>query len=52
MLQGAAIACLGKAAARGLAFPIFYALFLIPFGEELVPPMQTVTAKMAMALLA
>ncbi|MFL6858448.1 MAG: exosortase A [Allosphingosinicella sp.] len=52
MLQGAAIACLGKAAARGLAFPIFYALFLVPFGEELVPPMQTVTAKMAMALLA
>jgi exosortase A len=52
MLQGAAIACLGKAAARGLAFPIFYALFLVPFGEELVAPMQTLTAKMAMALLA
>jgi exosortase A len=52
MLQGAAIACLGKAAARGLAFPIFYSLFLVPFGEELVPPMQTVTAKMAMVLLA
>jgi exosortase A len=51
MLQGAAIACLGKAAARGLAFPIFYALFLIPAGEELVPPMQTLTAEIAMALL-
>ena len=51
MLQGAAIACLGKAVARGLAFPIFYALFLIPAGEELVPAMQTVTAEMAMFLL-
>lgn len=52
MLQGAAIACLGKAAGRGLAFPLFYAVFLVPFGEELVAPMQTLTAKMAMALLA
>ncbi len=51
MLQGAVIACLGKAVARGLAFPIFYALFLIPAGEELVPPMQTLTAHMSMALL-
>jgi len=52
MLQGTAIACLGKAVARGIAFPIFYALFLVPFGEELVSPLQTLTAKMSMALLA
>ena len=52
MLQGAVIACLGKAAARGLVFPIFYALFLVPAGEELVPPMQTLTAHMTDALLA
>ncbi|HEY0113704.1 MAG TPA: exosortase A [Allosphingosinicella sp.] len=52
MLQGAAIACLGKAVSRGLAFPIFYAFFLIPAGEELVPPLQTLTAEMSMALLA
>ena len=51
MLQGAVIACLGKAATRGLAFPLFYALFLIPVGEELVPAMQTVTARIAMPLL-
>ncbi len=51
MLQGGAIACLGKAVARGLAFPIFYALFLIPAGEELVPALQTLTARIAMALL-
>lgn len=52
MLQGAVIACLGKAVARGIAFPLFYALFLIPAGEELVPPMQTITAEMCMFLLA
>ncbi len=51
MLQGAAIACLGKAVARGLAFPLFYMLFLVPFGEEAEPYMQTLTADMAMRLL-
>ena len=51
MLQGAGIACLGKAVARGLAFPLFYALFLIPVGEEAEPFMQTLTADMAMHLL-
>lgn len=52
MLQGAAIACLGKAVARGLAFPIFYALFLVPVGEEIVPLMQTLTAAISSLLLA
>jgi exosortase A len=52
MLQGAVIACLGKAVTRGLAFPLFYALFLVPVGEELVPAMQTLTAEMTSALLA
>jgi exosortase A len=52
MLQGAVIACLGKAVARGLAFPLFYALFLVPVGEELVPAMQTLTAEMTSGLLA
>jgi exosortase A len=51
MLEGAVVACLGKAVARGLLFPLFYGLFLIPAGEELVPPMQTLTAKMSMVLL-
>jgi exosortase A len=51
MLQGAVIACLGPSVARGLTFPIFFALFLVPFGEELVPALQAVTADIAMALL-
>jgi exosortase A len=51
MLQGAVIALLGRNVARGLAFPLFYALFLIPAGAALVPPMQTLTARIATLLL-
>ena len=51
MLEGAVVACLGKAVTRGLAFPLFYAWFLVPAGEELVPAMQTVTAQIAAFLL-
>jgi exosortase A len=51
MLQGSVIACLGRDVSRALAFPIFYAIFLIPAGDELVAPMQTLTAKMCMILL-
>ena len=51
MLQGTVIACLGKAATVGLAFPLFYAFFLVPVGEELVPALQTFTANMAARLL-
>ena len=51
MVQGAVAACLGRAVASGIAFPLFYLLFLVPFGSELVPAMQTLTAEMAMALL-
>ncbi|MEQ1509621.1 MAG: exosortase A [Sphingopyxis sp.] len=51
MLQGCVPAILGPQVARGLIFPLFYSLFLVPFGEELVPPMQLLTADMAMAML-
>jgi len=51
MLQGAVIAILGKHVAKGLAFPLFFALFLVPFGEELIPAMQTLTAHIASFLL-
>jgi exosortase A len=52
MVQGAILACLGPAVARGLAFPLFFLLFLVPAGEALVPPLQTLTAHLSMALLA
>ena len=51
MLQGSVVACLGPAVARGLLFPLCYLLFLVPAGEGLVPPLQTLTAQMCMALL-
>lgn len=51
MLQGAAVTLLGKAVARGLTFPLFFAFFAIPFGDEFLPAMQTITAELAMALL-
>ena len=51
MLQGAVVTLLGPQVARGLAFPLGYALFLVPFGEALEPPLQAVTVRMAMPLL-
>ncbi|HEX8447313.1 MAG TPA: exosortase A [Sphingomonas sp.] len=51
MVQGAVVATLGPAVARGLLFPLGYALFLVPAGEWLVPPLQTLTARMCMGLL-
>ncbi|WP_336966330.1 exosortase A [Sphingobium aquiterrae] len=51
MLQGAVIVTLGPAVSRALMFPIFYAFFMVPFGEEIVPPLQLLTARLAMILL-
>jgi exosortase A len=52
MLEGMVAACLGPVLVRALAFPLFYAVFLIPFGEELMGPLQLLTAHMCMVLLA
>ncbi|WBH16280.1 exosortase A [Sphingomonas radiodurans] len=51
MLQGAVITILGPHVARGLAFPLAYAFFMVPFGESLEPPLQAVTVAMVMPLL-
>lgn len=51
MLQGAVAAVLGEKLVRGLLFPLAYALLLVPFGEELVPLLQTLTAHISMVLL-
>jgi len=51
MLQGAVVTNLGIPVARGIAFPLLYALFMVPAGEELVAPLQTLTARFCMALL-
>ncbi len=52
MLQGAVSTLLGANITRGLLFPLFYAFFLVPMGEEAVPLLQTITAHMCMWLLA
>lgn len=52
MLQGAALALLGPRVAAAELFPLGYMLTLVPFGDELIPFLQTITAKLTMALLA
>jgi exosortase A len=52
MLQAAIVTMLGPVASRGLMFPIFYLVFLIPFGDEAVGILQTITAKLSMIFLA
>jgi exosortase A len=51
MVQATILTILGPAALRSLLFPVFYLVFLIPFGDEFVAPMQTLTARMTMGLL-
>lgn len=51
MLQGSVVAILGIAVARGLLFPLFYMIFLVPFGEAFVPALQLITADLSMILL-
>lgn len=51
MLQGLVVALLGPVLARALAFPLLYALFLVPFGEGLEPPLQQVTVAITLPLL-
>ncbi|QFT78023.1 exosortase A [Erythrobacter sp. THAF29] len=49
-LQAAVVAILGVRAALLLALPIGFATFLVPFGDEIIPALQFVTAKIAVAL--
>lgn len=52
MLQSAALALLGPRVSAGLTFPLAYMLFLVPFGDELIPALQLITARITMTLLA
>lgn len=51
MLQGAVVTILGPRVTRGLLFPLLYAFFLVPFGEGLERPLQSVTVAMTLPLL-
>lgn len=50
LLQASVVLILGPRVAAGLLFPLAYMLFLVPFGDELVPALQSITADMAVAL--
>ena len=51
MLQSLVPIFLGLTLSRALLFPLAYLLFCVPIGEELLPVLQTLTAKMSMAML-
>lgn len=50
MFQAAILAILGVRAAALLALPLGMMVFLVPFGQEIVPPMQAITARLAIVL--
>ncbi len=49
-LQGALAAILGVRASAALLLPIGFMAFMVPFGDEIIPPLQTITANIAIAL--
>lgn len=51
MVQAAVLASLGPTIGRALLFPMLYAFFLVPFGESMEGPLQTVTVAMVMPML-
>ncbi len=50
-VQASVLTILGPNATRALLFPVFYLIFLVPFGDEFVPMLQTMTAKIVIALI-
>ena len=51
LLVGSTAAILGIRASTALAFPLGYMLFLVPFGDVLVPSLQMITARIAIWLV-
>ena len=50
MLQASILTLLGPRVAAAMAFPLGFMLFLVPFGDELVPALQMITAKLVIQL--
>lgn len=50
-LPATALLLLGPRVFSALLFPLCYMAFLVPFGDELVPPLQTITATLTIALV-
>ncbi len=51
LLQGCVLTILGTRVAHALIFPLFYMVFLIPFGDFLVPMLQDFTTVFVIATL-
>lgn len=49
-LQGVVLALIGPRAALTIALPLAMGVFLVPFGDEIIPPLQAITAAIAIAL--
>jgi exosortase A len=49
-VQGAVVTLLGLRVSMVLAVPLAFAVFLVPFGDEIIPPLQALTAEIAIAL--
>jgi exosortase A len=49
-VQAALVTVLGLRAALLLALPVAMGAFLVPFGDEIIPPLQFITADIAIAL--
>lgn len=50
LVGAAALAIFGPRVGAGLTFPLAYLMFLVPFGDELVPALQKITAELTIAL--
>ena len=50
-IQGVILTMCGWLACRKLAFPLLYLYFAVPFGQALVPPLQSATGTLAVAML-
>lgn len=51
MLPCLVLACYGRPVARALMFPLCYLFFAVPWGNFLVGPLRTVTARISVRLL-
>jgi exosortase A len=51
ILIASALTILGPRVGAALAFPLGYMLLLVPFGDELVPPLQMITAAITIGLV-
>lgn len=51
VLPASLLVLLGPRVALGLLFPLAYMVFLVPFGDEIVPQLQVITARLTIMLV-